>query len=96
MVKRRGGLREGFELVLGFSAAGLSGCSDMGGKSPYPEAEQYLKNRYGGRFEIEEAAGNKIFFASGYGCGKSGDGKKAVPLFLAFKAGEESRVFRIK
>lgn len=33
----------------------------MGGKSPYPEVEQYLKNRYGGRFEIEEAAGNKIF-----------------------------------
>lgn len=61
MVKRRGGLREGFGLVLGFSAAGLSGCSDMGGKSPYPEVEQYLKNRYGGRFEIEEAAGNKIF-----------------------------------
>ncbi len=48
----------GLGLVLGFSAAGLSGCSDMGGKSPYPEVEQYLKNRYGGRFEIEEAAEN--------------------------------------
>ena len=35
----------------------LSGCSAIGGKSPYPEVEQYLKSRYGGKFQIEEAPG---------------------------------------
>lgn len=55
---RMAAVAAGVGLVLGFSAVGLSGCSGMGGKSSYPEVEQYLKSRYGGRFEIEEVAGN--------------------------------------
>ena len=38
-------------------ALGVSGCSVLGGKSPYPEVEQYLKNRYGGKFQIEQVPG---------------------------------------
>lgn len=36
---------------------GISGCSALGGKSPYPEVEQYLKSRYGGKFQIEQVSG---------------------------------------
>lgn len=35
----------------------LSGCSSMESKSPYPEVETYLKNRYGGKFQIELMSG---------------------------------------
>lgn len=40
----------------------LSGCSALEEKSPYPEVENYLKNRYGGKFQIEPAAGEEASF----------------------------------
>ena len=53
------GLKGGKLLAAAFLCLAfcLSGCSSMGDKSPYPEVETYLKNRYGGKFQIELMSG---------------------------------------